>query len=707
MDGIFEDQMRLLRERAETRLVDASKPVGDLSTDEIQALLHNYQVQQIELELQNEELRAAQAQLENARDRFAALFNNAPVGYVILDEHGVINQANDTFATMVGQLPHQIQGKSLAGFLIDSDRPVFHGRYTAFFRHPEGKRLDLALNVAEGALHVRCVGRGEQVHSGRSDEAGRRLLLLVVNDVTDQIRAEETSRESRAFLNMLLQTVPIPVFYKDRNGRFQGANKAFEDLFGQGMAQLDTAFGFSSFAPSASVAAKTAQAPFQSGVQVVESQVVDTNGVVRDVIVHQAGLADKQGRLTGLVGAVLDVTDLKRAEQTQVQARESVEIASHLKDEFMTTMRHGLHSQLHGVMGMLQYLLTTTLDREQREFISMAVAACTQLARLLKDLMDVAALDAGQIQPREVEFRVEDLCTALTDAYAGLAREKGLSLDCFVDETMPPRLVGDEARVRQIMHNLVANAVKFTEQGGVRVDMANLSPGDHGKVLVLFTVTDTGIGIPDERQRTLFAPVVRGDALYRNGRPGLGLAVVRRLVDLMSGNISMESTPGEGTTMNVSIPFKLPEDFASTTFLTDPGRWKVNKGLRILLCEDDASNVLPVRMFLEKAGHETTVVDNGRKAMKLLAANDFDCILMDIQMPVLDGLEATRLIRSSTTIGPKKNIPIIAMTAHNALEERERCLNTGMNAYLTKPVRMADLQGVLNGIKPAARNLVG
>lgn len=705
MDNSFEDRMKLLREQAEARLIETERPVDDLTRDEIKTLLHDYQVHQIELELQNEELRATQAQLEMTRNRFVGLFNDAPIGYLILDEHGVIDQANETFANMVGQSPHQIRGKALVDFLTSADRPVLLGRFEPFFKHPEGKRLDLALHGTEGELHVRCFGRLERGHHVRPDLDGRPQLLLVIIDVTDQIRAEEASRESRAFLNMLLQTIPIPVFYKDKKGRYQGANKAFDELFGQDMSRLEVAFDDNRSMIDQSAQARTAELLARPGAQVFESRIMDVSGVVRDVVFHEASLTDMHGRVTGLVGAILDITDLKQAEQAQAQARELAEMAWLARAEFLTSMRHGLHTPLHGIMGMLQYLLTTTLDRDQRDFVAKSIASCDDLARLLKDILDMAAMQAGHVEPRDIEFRADDLCASLKEMYAEVAREKGLGLDCFVDQSMPARLMGDEARVRQVLSNLVSNALKFTDQGGVRVDMANLSPGDHDTVLVLFSVSDTGIGISAEHQLSLLAPVVRGDVLYAHGRPGLGLTIVRRLVELMGGSVTIESTPSQGTTMNVSIPFKLPQDLASTAFLTDDDQWKSNRGLRILLCEDNPYNALPVRLFLEKAGHEVIVVDNGQEALEILAVQCFDCILMDIQLPILDGLETTKKIRSSASIRAKKTIPIIAMTGLDKRHERDKCLQAGMNGYLEKPVRMADLQRELANIKPLANTL--
>jgi len=702
MQDNFEDQKKVLREQAEARMAKANQPVGNLTLDEISNLMHEYQVHQIELELQNEELRQAQAELETTRNRYAKLFNEAPAGYLILDDKGMIIQANATFAAMIGLPAHQLVNKPLVELVIAADHPVFHARYGPFFKKPEGKQLDLTLAGQEGERHVRCVGRLETEAFAGKDSLARKQLMMMVNDISGQKRAEESSRQSKNFLNMLLQTIPIPVFYKDVEGRYQGVNKAFENLFGKDISQLQTVLDIAP--PELAEVSRRMDAELfaKPGKQVFTSQVVDADGVAREVEFHQASLTDGHGRVSGLVGAMLDVTNQKNAEQNLLQAKESAESANWAQSDFLATMRHGLLTPLTSIMGMLQYLQTTSLDQEQKHSISMAINSSHQLGRLLHDLLDITRLETGQIQRREVEFTPHDLCASVTELFAGPARDKNLCLDCFVDESMPPRLVGDEMRVRQILFNLVGNALKFTQKGGVRVDMAHLSVGEDGTQHILFSITDTGLGIPDEIQHTLFRPGLRrregeGGA-FRD--TGLGIAIVRRLVDVLGGSISVESETGKGATVHVSLGFRLPEGSALALDLEDVGEFQTTgPKKRVMLCEDDHYNAKPIQMFLEKAGHELIHAYNGRQCLDMLADQDVDCILMDIQMPIMDGLEATQAIRSSTTLGPNKYVPIIALTAHGSKEDQARYLEAGMTGFLAKPVRMGELRRALANIK--------
>jgi two-component system sensor histidine kinase EvgS len=256
---------------------------------------------------------------------------------------------------------------------------------------------------------------------------------------------------------------------------------------------------------------------------------------------------------------------------------------------------------------------------------------------------------------------------------------------------MPATLVGDEMRVRQVLFNLVGNALKFTERGRVVVDIEALPAKDDGTYSVRFCVRDTGIGIAQDRLGDIFEPFRQVENSFTRSYQGagLGLSIVQRLVGLMDGEITIESAPGEGTSVYVVLPFKTPGHAPTTA--VDTSYIGVGGRMRVLLVEDDPSNRLPVQALLEKAGHEVTLAENGRQALELLGANDIDCILMDVQMPVMDGIEATRIIRESATLGPKKDIPIIALTAYAMEGDKEKFLAAGMNAYVAKPVKIDSL----------------
>ncbi len=645
----------------------------------------------------------AEAAVRMSEGRFRGAFDNAPIGMAITTSSGRLAEVNDSLCALLGLSRSELLGRTFLSVTNPDDHPQLQAFLRDVWERPTGFDAELRLLRGDGQLHWSRVS----IAALDRTEGAPPQLIVQAQDIAARRRAEDHAREaardaaeaidalrrSEARFRSLAASAPVGVFQADAAGRYTYVNARWEDVTGVGP---DAAAGDGWSATIHDDERATVVAAWREAVAGLQEyagrfRVHAEPGGERWVDVRSVPLRDATDQVTGFVGTATDITLMVEAEAAIAAARDQALEASRLKSQFLANMSHEVRTPMNGVLGMAQLLLDTDLDETQQRYLGVLKESGENLLRIVNDILDFSKVEAGKLELERITFDVRTTVAGVVALHAVAAQRKGLALDLDIAPDVPRWLTGDPGRLHQILTNFTTNAIKFTDGGRVAVTVRG-APAAR----VRFEVTDTGIGI-DQSAVRLLEPFSQADTstTRRFGGTGLGLAICRQLVDLMGGRMGYSSEAGRGSTFWFEVP--LPPGPAPAARPADPAR-DVPAGpygdrARLLVAEDNPVNQLVAVRMLASLGYTADVAATGAEAIRAVQRASYAAVLMDCQMPDLDGFEATREIRRLQDGATRT--PVIAITASATQDDRDRCIEAGMDDYVSKPVRVEELRGVL------------
>jgi len=538
---------------------------------------------------------------------------------------------------------------------------------------------------------------------------GMNMYLLTAQDITSRKKAEEKLAKTQALLEVAMDTSEAGIVIADApDGRMRYINKAALRISSNCDEELMNSIDMNKCFWSSNIIdngrkLEHHERPLIRAVLYGEScskEFVFRQNDMQDhfVWVNATPVRDKTGRIIAGISMLFDVSKRKCIEESLRMAKEEAERANIAKSQFLANMSHEIRTPMTGIMGMTDLTLMTELRPEQREYLEIVKSSTKSLLQVLNDILDYSKIEAGKMDLESIEFSLVEVVNEVVALFSAVGQQKGLNIRATVDVKIPNVLIGDSFRLRQVLSNLIGNAVKFTASGNVDIGITCEYLAAHG-VKLKFVVSDTGIGISDDKLEILFKSFSQiDDSNTRQfGGTGLGLAISKRLTELMKGEIWVKSKVGSGSHFYFTASFGVAKGQVCqrSDHKTEQLIWKDRVKKKVLLVEDDEVSRNVIGIVLCKKGLQVQVAVNGQQAVEMANQQAFDLIIMDINMPYMDGYSAVGLIREQEKLN-NRQVPIIAMTAYALRGDREKCLSSGMDDYLSKPIDIKQLNLVID-----------
>jgi len=645
----------------------------------------------------------AEEKLERSEKFFQSIVENIP-------NMIFIKEADELRFVRINRAGETLLGISEADLVGKNDYDFFPGDQADFFTQKDRMVLDGKQLVVIPEEPINTQSFGKRVLRTKKipilDEVGDPLYLLGISeDITDlKVMTDKLQRSEELYRGVVEdQTDLICRFRPDTTLTFVNSayakyfNTTSEELVGKSVLELLPVELRASAASS--LQTFTAENP----VRETERELILADGSRRWQKWVNRALFNEDGTLFCFQAVGHDITPQKQIEGALRKAKEAAEEATRVKAAFLANMSHEIRTPMNGILGMVGLLADTALNAEQQDFVNTIRESADLLLTVVDDILDFSKIEAGRMVTQREMFDPRQLVQTTFKLLQPRALSKGLEFTASYEENLPLNLLGDKNRIKQVLFNLIGNAIKFTEKGGVYISCSAVSFSSSISLLKV-EIRDTGVGIPEDRQHAIFEPFVQLDNSFTRaaGGTGLGLAISARLMKLMGGELNYSSQVGAGSIFNISVPLAVvskKQNIADerSFYLSESGTMRSHRPLRVLVAEDNLINQKVIWRLLEKVGHTVVVANNGIEAVDIATREKFDLILMDIQMPGLDGFMALERIRADDNCASKA-VPIVALTAHSMQGDAERCLEAGMDAYLSKPINSQLLFETINAV---------